>query len=86
MVWSHRADTLKSGTLGSVRRLADETTVIGWGTGSSPWLEQVTPDGKRLLTVSAASNDVIYRAEPSPAATYDRDTLRAAAGGTAPPA
>ena len=35
LVWSHRADTLKSGTLGSVRRLADGTTVIGWGTGPS---------------------------------------------------
>ncbi len=86
LVWSHRAETLKSGTLGSVRRLADGTTVIGWGTGSSPWLEQVTPDGKRVLTVSAGPTDVIYRAEPSPAAAYDRDTLRAAAGGSAPPA
>lgn len=86
MVWSHRAETLKSGTLGSARRLADDTTVIGWGTGWSPWLEQVTLDGKRVLTVSAAPNDVIYRAEPSPAATYNRDILRAAAGGTAPPA
>ncbi len=86
LTWSHGAGTLKSGTLGSVRRLGDGTTMIGWGTGSAPWLEQVADDGARLLTVSAAPADVIYRAEPVPASTWDRDTLRSAAGGAAPPA
>ncbi len=86
LVWTYSAGTLKSGTLGSVRRLADGTTLIGWGTGSSPWIEQVSAEGNRILTVSAGAADVIYRAEPAPAAAYNRDALRNAAGGTAPPA
>lgn len=86
LVWSHGAGTLKSGTLGSARRLADGTTLIGWGTGTSPWLEQVDPDGNVVHTVAAQVGTVIYRAEPAPASAFDRDALRAAAGRTALPA
>ena len=85
LVWSYTG-TLKSGTLGSVRRQADGSTVIGWGTGWAPWLEQVTAGGTTVFSVSAAPTDVIYRADPALAATYDRNALRNAAGGAAPPA
>jgi hypothetical protein len=85
LVWSRDA-TIASGTLGSARRLADGTTVIGWGTGTSPWFEQVTADGRRLLTIDVSPGVNIYRAEPSPLAAFDRATLRARAGGSAPPA
>ena len=86
LVWSHPV-TFVAGTLGSVRRLSDGSTVIGWGTGTAPWFEQVLADGTPALTISVAGGLNIYRAEPSPAAAFDRATLRAAAGGaTAPPA
>jgi hypothetical protein len=85
LVWTRDA-TFPSGTLGSARRLADGTTVIGWGTGTSPWFEQVAPDGTRHLTIDVAPGVNIYRAEPSPAAAFDRATLRALGGGAAPPA
>jgi len=85
MVWTYPA-TFLSGTLGSVRRLGDGSTVIGWGTGTSPWFEQVLADGTKALTISVPGGLNIYRAEPSPAADFSRATLRANAGGAAPAA
>ena len=83
LVWSYPA-TFVSGTLGSARRLNDGSTVIGWGTGTAPWLEQVLADGTLGLTVSVPAGVNMYRAEPSPAADFDRTVLRAAGGGAAP--
>ncbi|MGB8861625.1 MAG: hypothetical protein WCC60_20385, partial [Ilumatobacteraceae bacterium] len=85
LVWSYPT-TYASGTLGSVRRLADGSTVIAWGTASSPWLEQIRADGSHALTISVNGGVNIYRAEPSAAAAFDRAVLRSAAGGAAPPA
>jgi len=84
LVWSHSA-TFISGTLGSVRRLGDGSTVIGWGTGTAPWFEQILADGTQGLTISVPGGLNIYRAEPSPAADFNRAELRAAGGGTALP-
>ena len=81
LVWSYRTP-FASGTLGSVRRLADGSTVIAWGNATSPWLEQILPDGSHALTISVDTN-TIYRAEPAVASFYDRTVLRANAGGTA---
>jgi hypothetical protein len=66
-----------------VRRLADGSTVIGWGTGTSPWFEQVLADGTPALKITVAFGVYMYRAEPSAAADFDRTALRAAGGGTA---
>jgi hypothetical protein len=81
LVWSYRTP-FAAGTLGSVRRLADGSTVIAWGNATSPWLEQVLADGSHALTISVDTNS-IYRAEPAPEADYDRALLRSTAGGTA---
>ncbi len=85
LVWSFSA-TFTAGTLGSVRRLGDGSTVIGWGTGTSPWFEQILADGTEALTISVPPGLNIYRAEPSPAKDFDRAQLRAAGGGVAPAA
>lgn len=85
LVWSYPA-TFVAGTLGSVRRLGDGSTVIGWGTGTAPWFEQILADGTEGLTISVPGGLNIYRAEPSPAADFNRAVLRAAGGGSAPPA
>lgn len=84
LVWSYQA-TFLSGTLGSVRRLGDGSTVIGWGTGTAPWFEQILADGTQSLTISVPGGLNIYRAEPSPAAEFNRAELRTAGGGTALP-
>ena len=83
--WSHPA-TCQCGTLGSARRLGDGSTVIGWGTGTSPWFEQVLADGTPALQISVVFGVFMYRAEPSPATDFDRTALRTAGGGAAPPA
>ncbi len=85
LVWSYPA-TFVSGTLGSARRLGDGSTVIGWGTGTSPWFEQILANGTKGLTISVPGGLNIYRAEPSVATDFNRAVLRAAGGGTAPPA
>ncbi len=85
LVWSYPA-TFVSGTLGSVRRLSDGSTVIGWGTGTAPWFEQILADGTKGLTISVPGGLNIYRAEPSPVTDFDRTVLRSSAGGGAPPA
>ena len=85
LVWSYPA-TFVAGTLGSARRLGDGSTAIGWGTGTSPWFEQILADGTAGLTISVPGGLNIYRAEPSPATDFSRAALRAAGGGAAPPA
>ena len=85
LVWSYPA-TFVAGTLGSARRLGDGSTVIGWGTGTAPWFEQILADGTTGLTISVPGGLNIYRAEPSPAADFNRTVLRAAGGGAALPA
>ena len=82
LVWSHQG-TCQCGTLGSARRLADGSTVIGWGTGASPWFEQILADGTPALQISVVFGVFMYRAEPSLATDFDRTALRAAGGGTA---
>lgn len=81
LVWSYRTP-FASGTLGSMRRLADGSTVIAWGNATSPWLEQILADGSHALTISVNTN-TIYRAEPAAESLYDRSVLRTTAGGTA---
>ena len=84
LVWSHPA-TCQCGTLGSARRLADGSTVIGWGTRASPWFEQVLADGTPALQISVVFGVFMYRAEPSLATDFDRTALRTAGGGGAAP-
>jgi hypothetical protein len=83
LVWSY-GTPFASSSLGSARRLSDGSTVIAWGTATSPWFEQILADGSPALTISVGGGVLIYRAEPSPAADFDRAALRAAGGGAAP--
>ena len=85
LVWSH-ATNFSTGTLGSVRRLTDGSTVIAWGNASSPWFEQILADATPGLTISVPTGTAMYRAETSLSTEFDRALLRANAGGTAPPA
>jgi hypothetical protein len=81
---SQRISTNASGgTLGSVRRQPDGSTVIGWGEGTTPWLEDVSPTGVTTLSVGLPALELAYRVVKVPAATYDRAALRAASGGSA---
>jgi len=58
--------------------------VIGWGASWQPWLQEVTRDGRTVLEASVADGSIFYRVVKLPEDRYDRDTLRAKAGGTMP--
>lgn len=81
LTWSYTSLLNESTTLGSVRRQPDGNTVIGWGAAWTPWLEEVTSTGQRVLTVASAPPATFYRVVKLPETTYGRDTLRALAGG-----
>ena len=82
LVWQHLSRNPTGATLGSVRRQADGSTVIGWGEGRTPWLEEVGPDGRTTFEIDVTSGENFYRVVKVPLATFDRATLRALAGGT----
>lgn len=71
------------GTLGSARRQPDGSTVIGWGEGTNPWLEDLSPAGVATLRVTLPSGVISYRGVKVPQTTWDRAVLRAASGGAA---
>jgi hypothetical protein len=62
LIWQFRhSPDVKSIAMGSVQRLADGMTIIGWGTGS-PALTEVRPDGSVALEVGLPDSLVSYRA------------------------
>lgn len=81
LVWQYRSANPSGATLGSTRRLDDGSTLIGWGEGRTPWLEEVGPDGRPTLRIDVTSGETFYRVVKVPLATFDRSVLRANAGG-----
>jgi hypothetical protein len=87
LVWSYTSVlNPASSSLGSVRRQPDGDTVIGWGDAVGPWLEEVDPTGRQLLTVSTVPGTIFFRADKVAESTYSRDVLRSLAGRAAAPA
>jgi hypothetical protein len=82
LVFSYLSALNQSTTLGSVRLQPDGNYVIGWGAAWQPWLEEITPTGQTVLRVASGPPATFYRVVKLPEATYQRDTLRALAGGT----
>lgn len=83
VVWQYQA-AASSAFLGSLRRYADGTSLIGWG-------DYTGPDNLVFTEVDAAGNDVLdmvfdsrgnwsYRAEKVPVGAFDIDILRETAG------
>ena len=83
LIWQFLSPNAAGATLGSVRRQTDGSTVIAWGEGHAPWLEDVGAGGTVALRIDLTTNELIYRGIKVPANTWTRDQLRAAAG--APP-
>ena len=84
--WSYTSTNPVSSSLGSVRRQPDGDTVIGWGSGVGPWLEEIDPSGRPVLSIPTTPEQIFYRVDKVAASTYDRDALRALAGRSAAPA
>lgn len=63
LVWQY-ANPLEtfSISMGSVQRLNNGNTLIGWGSSSSPAVTEVTPDGVKAFEMSLPDNVINYRA------------------------
>lgn len=83
LIWQFTSPNAGGATLGSVRRQPDGATVIAWGEGHAPWLQEVDSDGTIDLEIDLPSPELIYRGIKVPAATWTRAELRSAAGGQA---
>lgn len=83
VVWQYQG-TASSGALGSSRRYADGTNLIGWGsyTGTANLaFTEVDAAGHDVLDMAFASRgNWSYRAEKVPIGTFDIDVLRGTAG------
>jgi hypothetical protein len=63
LVWQYRHDPIRySWWMGSVQRLPNGNTLIGWGDGSLPVLTEVAPDGRITHEVAFAYYAHCYRA------------------------
>lgn len=63
LVWSYSNERF-SPAMGSVQRLPNGNTLIGWGTGSAdlPNVTEVTPDGEEVFALTLPPNQITYRA------------------------
>lgn len=63
LVWSY-TDERFSPAMGSVQRLPNGNTLIGWGTGPAdmPNITEVTPDGEVVFALTLPPNQITYRA------------------------
>ncbi|MCB0722183.1 MAG: aryl-sulfate sulfotransferase [Ignavibacteriae bacterium] len=65
LVWEYKnTPTIYGSAMGSVRRLENGNTLIGWGTGgaTSATLDEITPDGSIALEMKLDSPRLSYRA------------------------
>ncbi|MEJ2196259.1 MAG: aryl-sulfate sulfotransferase [Ignavibacteriaceae bacterium] len=62
LIWEYRNDPETfSGAMGSVNRLDNHNTIIGWGSNSLPAISEVKPDGEVVLFLSLPDTIYNYR-------------------------
>jgi Arylsulfotransferase (ASST)/Secretion system C-terminal sorting domain len=62
LVWEYKNDPLTySGAMGSVNRLDNHNTIIGWGTGVNPAISEVGPAGNVTLFLTLPDSLFNYR-------------------------
>jgi len=62
LVWEYSNDPVSfSVAMGDARRLPNHNTFIGWGTGTSPAISEVTPNGEVALFLSIPDTIFNYR-------------------------
>jgi hypothetical protein len=69
-----------SAAMGSFRRYADGSSLVGWGLGGTRVLSEVDASGNLLLDVAFGAGDYSYRAVKVPLGAVDIGRLRATAG------
>ncbi len=82
MLWERRQSAgLVSNALGSVRAASDGSVLIDWGLPLQPMFEELDANGERMLAITQLPFGSSYRIVKYPSGDFDRDTLRAQAGG-----
>ena len=83
MLWEFRnAGPFTGDTLGSVQQADDGSVLIGWGAGIQPMIEELTPNGARLMAIGQRTGGSSYRTVKYAPGDFDVNTLRAYAGGS----
>ncbi len=86
LLWEFRnAGPFTGDTLGSVQQAADGSVLIGWGAGLQPMIEELAPNGTRLMAIGQRTGGSSYRTVKYPPSDFDVNALRANAGGIAQP-
>lgn len=60
LVWSY-SNRQFTPAQGSVERLSNGNTLIGWGFATTPFVSEVTPEGKVVLEMNLPDGQIIYR-------------------------
>lgn len=69
LVWSY-SNSQFTPAQGSVERLPNGNTLIGWGFATTPFVSEVTPEGKVVLEMNLPDGQIIYRVYQG--GNYDR--------------
>ena len=82
MLWEFRNGGPFTGdTLGSAQQATDGSVLIGWGAGIQPMIEELAPNGTRLMAIGQRTGGSSYRTVKYPPGDFDVKFLRANAGG-----
>ena len=85
MLWEFRNQAPFTGdTLGSVQQTAD-SVLINWGAGLQPLIEELAPNGTRMMSIGLPNGGNSYRTVKYPQGDFDVNALRANAGGSITP-
>ena len=79
VVWQYRG-SVNSAAMGSFRRAADGSALIGWGMSTALVFTEVNAAGEPLLELSFGGGQSSYRALKYPLAAFDPNLLRTSAG------
>ncbi len=86
MLWEFRNSAPYTGdTLGSVQQADDGSVLVNWGAGLQPIVEELAPNGTRLMAIGLPAGGNSYRTVKYPPSDFDVATLRATAGGSVTP-
>jgi hypothetical protein len=82
LLWEFRNAATGGATLGSAQQVDGGSVVVNWGAGLQPFLEELAPNGDRLMSVRLPFGGNSYRTVKYAPADFEVNTLRATAGGS----
>jgi hypothetical protein len=81
-LWQFTNSAVGGATLGSAQQAADGSVLVNWGAGQQPFIEELAPNGTRLMAIGLPNSGNSYRTIKYAPATFTVAELRANAGGS----